>query len=366
MSELGAGIIGAGYMGRVHAEQYQQLPDVHVVGVYDPDRTAAERLADDCGARAVDGLDDLLALQGVDVVSVCTPDAIHREPAVAAARAGKHILLEKPLATTMDDALTIIAAVGESGVVASIGFVCRFIDGYRSVQRVAGAGRLGRIMSIDASRVNTRTAAARVSSRDDVLDFLAVHDIDLLRWVAGEIHSVSAMADQFVYPNQEGRADTAQLLLRFTSGALGRLLVSWAVPDSAPYVARATLSAIGTAGLLTLDSLDDRVAVWTGDGPEFPLDWQVSAAFLEQTGAFLAAVRDGTASPVSLNEGLRALQVVLAAKRSARVSCGSGGRRVPGPGVTKRPRAPDGSAERPGGRRSRAEQPRPRGVPRGR
>jgi predicted dehydrogenase len=94
------------------------------------------------------------------------------------------------------------------------------------------------------------------------------------------------------------------------------VLVSWAVPDSAPYRARATLSAIGTSGLLSLDSLDDRVGLWTGDGPEFPLDWRISAAFLDQARAFVAAVRDGTGTPVMLKDGLSALQVVLVAKRS--------------------------------------------------
>ncbi len=235
---------------------------------------------------------------------------------MAAARAGKHILLEKPLATTMDDALAIIAAVEESGVVASIGFVSRFIDAYRSVHGALSSGRIGRLMTIDATRLNIQSGAARVASRDDVLDFLAVHDIDILRWVGGEIRSVFAMADQFVYPNEEGRNDTAQLLFRFESGALGRLLVSWAMPDHAPYRARATLSVIGTAGLLSLDSFDDRVGLWTGGGPEFPLDWGVSAAFLEQTRAFVTAVRDGTDAPVALGNGLSALQVVLAAKRS--------------------------------------------------
>jgi UDP-N-acetylglucosamine 3-dehydrogenase len=316
VSELGAGIVGAGYMGRTHAEQYQQVPGVRVVAVYDQDQIAAERLAESCGAEAAGGLDELLAVKGLDVVSICTPDAKHREPAVAAAQAGKHILLEKPLATTMDDALAIMTAVEEARVVASIGFVCRFIDAYRSVHAALRSGRIGRLITIDASRLNTQSGAARVASRDDVLDFLAVHDIDMLRWVGGEIRSVFAMADQFVYSNREGRNDTAQLLFRFECGALGRLLVSWAMPDSAPYRARATLSVIGTEGLSSLDSFDDRVGLWTAEGSEFPLDWRVSAAFLEQTRAFVTAVREGTGAPVVLGNGLSALQVVLAAKRS--------------------------------------------------
>lgn len=316
MTELGAGIIGAGYMGRTHADQYQRLSGVRVVAVYDSDQLAAERLAETCGAEAVGDLDKFLAMKELDIVSICTPDASHRVPAVAAMRAGKHILLEKPLATTMDDALAIIAAADESDVVASLGFVCRFMDTYRSVHNALTAGRIGRLMTIDASRLNTQSAAARVASRDDVLDFLAVHDIDILRWIGGDIRAVFAIADQFVNPNNEGRHDTAQLLLRFGSGALGRLLVSWAVPDSAPYRARATLSAVGTAGLSSLDSFDDRVGVWTGDGTEFPLDWGASVAFLQQTKAFVDAVREGTQAPVMLREGLRALQVVLAAKRS--------------------------------------------------
>lgn len=317
MTESGIGIVGAGYMGRMHASCYHRINGVRVVGVYDTDENAARRLADPDGATPVTSLGDLLSLPGLDAVSVCTPDAQHRTAAVAAARAGKHILLEKPLATSLADAEAILDAARSAEVTLAMGFVSRFIDSYSAARQAVASGNIGQVATIQARRLNTKAAGARVALRDNVVDFLAVHDVDLLHWFAGPISSVNALADSYGYADAEG-PDTAQLLLRFSSGAIGHLHVSWAVPDTAPYRARAGLEVVGTSGIVSLDSFDDRVGIWADSGSRFPLDWQLTGAFQAQAEAFIASVRDGTPPVASGEDGMAALRVVLAARESIR------------------------------------------------
>lgn len=309
-------IIGAGYMGRMHADQYLQLDGVEVVGVYDPDQAAADELARRCGARTAGSLDEVLARSHLDAVSICTPDAHHRESAVKAALAGKHILIEKPLATSLEDAHAIVDAANAAGVVLAVGFVNRFLDMYLRAEEAVARGAVGRIMTVTARRLNIQAAAQRVARRDNVVDFLAVHDIDVLHWLCGQITSVTAVAETFVFEGPDVQPDTSLLLLRFASGAVGTLHVAWSVPDTAPFRARAGIELIGTEGILTVDSFDDRVGLFNGEGSRFLLDWKVAGAFFDQVRSFVEAARIGSVPRATGLDGLRALEVVEAAKRS--------------------------------------------------
>ncbi len=114
MDTIGVAVVGVGYMGAIHARTYAAEPRAHLVGVFDANPETARSVAAEVGAAAFAGLDELLARPDVEAVSICTPDADHVQPTLAALEAGKHVLLEKPIATTMADADRIVAAAETS------------------------------------------------------------------------------------------------------------------------------------------------------------------------------------------------------------------------------------------------------------
>ena len=312
--DVGVGIIGAGYMGRTHAQHYSQLKGARVVAVCDVDQVAAQELAAEVGAELVTtNFRELVTSPTLDVVSICTPDALHRGPAVAAAEAGKHILLEKPLATTREDAEAIINAAEQHHVVLALGFVSRFLKTYEAAHASVADGSIGRLMTISAKRLTG--AGVRYAKRDDVVDFLAVHDIDLLRWFGGEIRSVTALADTFVLREYEHR-HTAMLLLRFASGAIGYIHSCWVLPASAPYRATSTLEVVGSDGIVSVDTFGASVRIAAAPGISYPLNWDLGDAFRRQLGAFIECAASGAVPVASGKDGLMALDVVLAARRA--------------------------------------------------
>lgn len=317
MRQIGVGVIGVGYIGQVHAQIYSRLPGARIVGVADVDAARANEVAARFGCKAFADYEELLSQPDLEGVSVCTPDALHRDPVLAAARHGKHVLLEKPIASTLEDAEAIVNAVRESAILCELGFVERFHRPFIVAQKAVQDGAIGRLISARSQRLNIRDAAKRVATRDPIISFLAIHDIDLLMWFAGPIRRVSAEAGTFVFGNPD-LEDSAFILVRFESGALGSIQVSWGLSDSLPFRASAKLELIGDKGVINVDTVDDSVAVNSEAGCRYPIGFDRSAAFEAELSHFLECIDKGVAPKVGVDEGLAALKVALAARESAK------------------------------------------------
>ncbi|HHY47481.1 MAG TPA: Gfo/Idh/MocA family oxidoreductase [Firmicutes bacterium] len=317
MRQVGVGVIGVGYIGQVHAQIYSRLPGARIVGVADVDAARANEVAARLGCKAFADYEELLSQPGLEGVSICTPDALHREPVLAAARHKKHVLLEKPIASTLEDAEAIVNAVRQSGILCELGFVERFHKPFIVAQKAVQEGAIGKLISVRSQRLNIRDAAKRVATRDPIISFLAIHDIDLLMWFAGPIKRVSAEAGTFVFGNPD-LEDSAFILVRFESGALGSIQVSWGLSDSLPFRASAKLELIGDKGIINVDTVDDSVVVNSEAGHRYPIGFDRSQAFEAELSHFLECIDKGVAPKVGVDEGLAALKVALAARESAR------------------------------------------------
>ena len=317
MRQVGVGVIGVGYIGQVHAQIYSRLPGARIVGVADVDAARANEVAARLGGKAFADYEELLSQPGLEGVSICTPDALHREPVLAAARHKKHVLLEKPIASTLEDAEAIVNAVRQSGILCELGFVERFHKPFIVAQKAVQEGAIGKLISVRSQRLNIRDAAKRVATRDPIISFLAIHDIDLLMWFAGPIKRVSAEAGTFVFGNPD-LEDSAFILVRFESGALGSIQVSWGLSDSLPFRASAKLELIGDKGIINVDTVDDSVVVNSEAGHRYPIGFDRSQAFEAELSHFLECIDKGVAPKVGVDEGLAALKVALAARESAR------------------------------------------------
>jgi UDP-N-acetyl-2-amino-2-deoxyglucuronate dehydrogenase len=143
-------IVGAGNIGALHAVAIEQIPDADVWAVCDTDEARARDLAAGCGARWSTDLRELLAQPEIEVVNVCTPSGLHMDTAIAAAEAGKHVMVEKPIEITVARADRIIEAASKHNVTLGVFFPSRFTEGVRAAREAVQAGRLGRLVLCDA------------------------------------------------------------------------------------------------------------------------------------------------------------------------------------------------------------------------
>ncbi len=245
---IGAAVIGLGMMGERHARVWQELPSTRLVSVYDIVSERAEEVASALGCEAAGSLEEAVSAEGVEIVSVCTNDEGHREGCVAAAEAGKHVLVEKPLATTLEDCDAIIEACERNDVKLMTGHVCRFDPRYVKCRDAIVAGDVGEVVQVFARRNNITASGMRIGSRTSVAFFLGVHDIDLLQWITGKrITRVYAESSSKLLADIPAD-DTIMTVFRLEGGGVGALETCWVIPEGSPNSLDARLEVVGTAG----------------------------------------------------------------------------------------------------------------------
>lgn len=219
---LRIGVVGCGRIGRLHALGYQTHPDSTLVCVCDVVREKADQRAAELGVKAYYSIVEMLKAEDLDAIGVVTTDTLHFEPSMQALEAGKHVLVEKPLAMDLNQARQMVAKAEEEHVFLAIDYNRRFAEGYRWAKIWQDEGRLGQVAYINL-RLAQRGPYGQ-SKPYHLLYDLHVHMFDLLRHFGGDVAALTAeMAD----PRQTGYYTSVATSLKFVSGAVGNLLVSW-------------------------------------------------------------------------------------------------------------------------------------------
>ena len=220
---LRVGVIGIGVMGSNHARVLAELPGVKLVGVADPDRNCCDQVARSLGCASLRDAADLIR-RGVDAVTIAAPTHLHRDIAIDCAARGIHVMVEKPIASTVEESRAIVAAARRAGVTLMVGHVERFNPAVQSIKR---AIKDQDILSIAITRVGP--FPPRMSNVGVVID-LAVHDIDLIRWFTdSEIVEIQPQTSSAVAE----REDIALLQFRTASGVLAHINTNWLTPFKA-------------------------------------------------------------------------------------------------------------------------------------
>src|SRR4051794_34454487 len=298
---LRVGVIGAGVMGSNHVRVLAGLPQVKLVGVVDPLPAHRTRATDLTGCRTFASLDELMGEQ-VDAVTIAAPTHLHHEIALACITRDIHVLVEKPIASSVEEGQDIVAAARRAGVTLMVGHVERFNPSVAAIkQAISGED----ILSIAITRVGP--FPPRMSNVGVVID-LAVHDIDLIRWFTeSDIVEVQPQLSSAVAE----REDIALLQFRTVSGVLAHINTNWLTPFKARSVTVATKNKYITGDLLTR-----QVTECFGFQPDGSYSMRhLSVGHAEplraELQAFCSAIRGGSDPSVSGEEGVDALEIAI-------------------------------------------------------
>ena len=227
------GVIGCGKVGHFHAAGYSTSSLSQFFGVYDQDFERAKAFASTYGVRAFSSIQEM-ASAGCEAVSICTPHPIHRDAAVQAAKAGMHIIIEKPLAASLSDSDAIIAAAEQAGIIGATVCQRRFYEPVKRIRSAIDEGKIGRpilgtIMMHGWRDMNYYAAdpwrGTWKGEGGGVLVNQAPHQLDLLLWFMGDIDELYGVWDTLNHPTLEVE-DTALATIRFQNGGLGSIVVS--------------------------------------------------------------------------------------------------------------------------------------------
>lgn len=333
-STIGFGIIGCGVIARWHVAALHEIDGVEVLGVCDARAEACERFARENNVPAFDSVEAMLAAPLIQVVTICTPSGLHAPLAMQAAEAGKHIVVEKPMALTVAEADAMIAAVARAGVNLEVISQLRFGPNVQLARRAVLEGWLGRVVSADIYMKYHRSDAYYASGSwrgtwdldgGGALMNQGIHGVDLLQYICGPIESVFAQARTLTHKIEV--EDTLAAVVNYTDGAIGVIQATTSVWPGAPR----RLEISGIRGMIVLE--EDSIVRWEVRDHPLPEGYSIGSAtsgsayeatafshegHRRQLQAFIDCLREGSRNWVDEHEGRKAIAIIGAIYQSAR------------------------------------------------
>lgn len=315
--------VGMISFAHLHAESYasalMQMPEVEFSGIYDEDQNRARKWAERFGVKQFATLKDLLD-SDIEAVIICSTNADHCRYTVAAAEAKKHVLVEKPIATTIQDANKMIEICKNNGVKLQIAFPVRYLPSVLEAKRIVDSGQLGRILAIKATNHGSMPGGwfveKELAGGGAVIDH-TVHVIDLIRWMLElEVKEVYAEYDRLIHdiPTE----DCGLLTMELTNNVFATLDTSWNRPSAYPTWGDVTMTIIGTTGVLELDGFAQKYDLYNNEIKK--AQWEYWGGDMDYflVRDFLLACKNNLPVKVSGEDGLKTLEVALAAYKAGK------------------------------------------------
>ena len=319
------GVIGLGWFGEIHADTLADMAGIELAAFSTRRPERLNELADKYGVsgRYTD-YKDLLADPNVDAVSITTHINDHRDIAVDALRAGKHVLLEKPMAPNVDDCNQIVEAARQSDRLFMVGHICRFDPRVALAKQAIDEGRLGRIISMHARRNLSKAIGEANLDKISALMGDGIHDADLMLWFTGAA-PVSVYAQE-VHPGPCKYPDCAWAMMRLDNGAVGVVESIWHLPNTTPYTIDARMEIIGTEGALYVNCGQAGLEIHASDGLSTPDTMYWPTVFGERFGILRAElqyfanciVRGETPDRITPEQSRDVVGLIAAAAESSR------------------------------------------------
>lgn len=314
-----------GFLGIAHMHSYsyirqlKSLHEVKIAGIYDRDTIKAKKASDKFNLELFKDPKELVDIS--DAIVVTSENSLHKEYSELAMKNGKHVLCEKPIATSEEDAHSMLKTAKENNVIFQMAFPVRYAPSIRQAKKEIEAGKLGKILSITATNHGRMPGGwfvnKELSGGGAVMDH-TVHVVDIIRWLLNsEITEVSAEYETLIYDIPV--EDCGLLMLKLSNGAFMSLDCSWSRPKAHPYWGDVTLHLIGTKGSLWLSAFNAKVKVysnkngviWENFGDNF------DASLVKE---FINSIKEGREPLTTGRDGLEALKVALAAYKSKEIN----------------------------------------------
>lgn len=331
--KIGVGVIGVGTYGEWHARTYAECTSSDLIAVADIDEGRAKKIAHKYKAK--DYYKDYLALldrSDIELVSVVLPDFLHREACISAAKAGKHVLVEKPLATSVEDALAIIETAKKSKVKLMVDFANRWNPPFLHAKGAISEGRIGQVRYIYIllnNSISVPTNMLNWSGKSSVAWFLGSHCVDLCRWLIGsEVNTVSGVSRSGILTNRGiDTPDFYQVLLEFKDGSIANVENCWILPELSPTVFDFRAEIIGNKGKITISTAQhDVIQECTAtEGISYPdvllfteTNGRLTGFGKEPILHFVKAVIKKDSPAVTMEDGLEITRIIAAVEQSAK------------------------------------------------
>ena len=334
---INVGIIGCGSITKLrHAPEYKSNRDVDIKGFYDTRQDRAEEMSGMFGGRVYNSIDDMLADKNIDAVSVCTANVFHAPVSIRALEAGKHVLCEKPMATSVEDCTKMIEAAERNGKILMIGHNQRFITAHIKAKEILQSGEMGKILSFrtvfghggpemwSADKSSGTWFFRKDAASMGAIGDLGIHKADLISWlIDDEITEVSAMTVTLDKKDDTEKLieidDNAICILKSQRGIVGTLSASWTYygDEDNSTVVYCTGGAVKICSdrdysLIVEKGCSEKIFYKLGN--IYTNDCQTDSKVID---AFVKCIIRGERPPVSGNDGLKALKVVLACIKSS-------------------------------------------------
>jgi UDP-N-acetylglucosamine 3-dehydrogenase len=325
MAGLRVGVIGAGWFGEIHCNVIAGVPGLKLVALADRDGARLAEVGRQYGVTALyEDYRDLLADGSIDIVHVVTRWDSHAEIACAALAAGKHVLLEKPMAPTVAECEQICAAARRAETYLMVGHVCRFNPRCIAAHKAIAGGDIGRVVTLNGRRNVPAAWAPNALDKVSPVSDTAIHDTDLMQWFSGS--NVASVLTQTVRVNDYVHPDAFQIMYRFESGATAIYESAWLMPETAPFMIDERMHVIGSEGFVQVQDTFPNLGLCSPSGFTGPdttywprVDGVTGGALKAEIMYFAACAANGTRPDViTPEESLAAMRAVLAAEESAK------------------------------------------------
>ncbi len=333
MKHIRAAVIGMGTMGTRHARSFREIGDVAVVGVADLDLERAGTAAREAGvpeARVFGDYKEMLAALSPDCVAIATPDHLHVGPVLDSLAAGCHVLVEKPLATTLDDCDAIVAAARGSNRAVMVNYTHRWALPYAYAYERAVSGDLGTIEMVYARKddsIEVINMWPWLGHHSSCAAYLSSHDIDLVCWWSGAriidvfARGVTGRLEQAGFRTY----DAIQASVRFDNGGIGTFESAWIYPEAFPTLTDSYIQLVGSKSVITIDRRREIIEMGGPRGFEFPkltlmseIGGKLVGGFKDAVAHFVDCVRTGRRPLVTLESSRHVAAVVEAIHESLR------------------------------------------------
>ena len=312
-------ILGCAHMhASGYMEAFNKIEDVVVIGIAEEDTIIGKEFAEKFGLKYFKDYNEILK-EDVDVVIICSANSKHKAMAIAAARAGKHVIVEKPIATTIKDAEEMISECRKNNVKLMISFPVRYSPAIARTKEIIDNGDLGQIVAIAGTNHGTMPGGwfidKKLSGGGAVMDH-TVHVADLMHWMLkSDIKDVYCKMGTKIHDIPV--EDCGLLSLEFDNGTYATLDASWNRPESFPTWGDVTMEIIGTKGTINVDAFAQHGNLYSNNMKySSQVSWGDDMNYL-MVKDFIKCVREDLPSPVTGEDGLFALKIALMAYKSA-------------------------------------------------